>query len=141
VSSAKPRPAGKWLIYLVSGDFFIVPTARLRDLFVFVVLAHHRRGVLPFNVTKPHSPWQNSFAERLIGSIRRECLDHVLVLGERHLRRTLSRYFAYYRRTRTHLSLDRMPRAAGQLSGPKRGRVISIREVSGLHHRYVRRAA
>src|SRR5438093_1624319 len=53
-------------------------------------------------LTAPHSPWQNPFAERLIGSIRRECLNHVLVLGERHLRRTLARYFAYYHRARTH---------------------------------------
>src|SRR5437762_3508945 len=140
---------------LVSIDFFTVPTAGLRVLFVLVVLAHDRRRVLHFNVTAhptaawtaqqivdafpddsapsyllrdrdkiyghsfrqrvkdmgideiltaPHSPWQNPFAARLIGSIRRECLDHVLVLGERHLRRTLARYFAYYHRARTHLS-------------------------------------
>ena len=55
-------------------------------------------------LTAPHSPWQNPFAERLIGSIRRECLDHVLVLNERHLRRILTRYFAYYHRARTHLA-------------------------------------
>jgi putative transposase len=58
-------------------------------------------------LTAPSSPWQNPFAERLIGSIRRECLDHVLVLGERHLRRILTRYFGYYHRARTHLSLDK----------------------------------
>src|SRR6266581_1768269 len=55
----------------------------------------------------PHSPWQNPFAERLIGSIRRECLDHVLVLGESHLRRILARYFSYYHRARTHLALHK----------------------------------
>ena len=128
---------------LVAIDLFTVPTARLRVLFVLVVLAHHRRRVLHFNVTEhptaawtaqqivdtfpddsaptyllrdhdgiygpafrqrvkgmgiceiltaPHSPWQNPFAERLIGSIRRECLDHVLVLSERHLHRILTRY-------------------------------------------------
>src|SRR5205809_3504281 len=127
---------------LVSIDFFTVPTARLRVLFVFVVLAHDRRRVLHFNVTEhptavwtaqqivdafpadsapsyllrdrdklyghsfrqrvrgmaidefltaPHSLCQNPFAERLLGSIRRECLNHVLVLGERHLRRILAR--------------------------------------------------
>src|SRR5881296_609051 len=143
---------------LVALDFFTVPTVRLRVLFILVVLAHHRRRVLHFNVTEnptsawttqqlvdafpedcappyllrdrdsvyghvfqhrvkgmgihevltaPHSPWQNPFAERLIGSIRRECLDHVLVLSERHLRRILARYFAYYHRARTHLSLDK----------------------------------
>jgi putative transposase len=55
-------------------------------------------------LTVPHSPWQNAFAERLIGSIRRECLDHVVVFGERHLRRLLTAYFAYYHQARTHLS-------------------------------------
>jgi transposase InsO family protein len=133
---------------LASIDFFTVPTAGLRVLFVLVVLAHQRRRAVHFNVTEhptapwtaqqivdafpneiapcyvlrdrdtidghafrqrvtgmgiaeiqaaPHSPWQNPFAERLIGSIRRECLDHVLVLDERHLRRVLTRYFASYR--------------------------------------------
>ena len=137
-------------------------------LFVLVVLAHHRRRVVHFNVTEhptahwtaqqvveafpddsapsyllrdgdrvygqhfrhrvkgmrikevltaPHSPWQNPLAERLIDSIRRECLDHVIILGERHLRRLLTAYFGYYHRARTHLSLEQ-------------GR---------LHHRYVRR--
>jgi transposase InsO family protein len=58
-------------------------------------------------LTAPHSPWQNPFAERLIGSIQRECLNHVLVLGKRHLRRILIRYFAYYHQARTHLALDK----------------------------------
>ena len=58
-------------------------------------------------LTAPHSPWQNPFVERLIGSIRRECLRHVLVLNERHLRRILTRYFAYYHRARTHPALDK----------------------------------
>src|SRR5262245_44515594 len=147
----RPHPSQTWRTFLanhvhdlVSIDFFTVPTARLRVLFVLVVLAHHRRRVVHFNVTEhptalwtaqqivnafpddsapsyllrdrdraygqpfrdrvkgmqieevltaPHSPWQNPFAERMIGSIRRECLDHVLVLSERHLRRILARYF------------------------------------------------
>src|SRR5213593_1554807 len=177
---------------LVSVDFFTVPTARLRVLFVFVVLAHHRRRVLHFNITEhpttawttqqivdafpddsapsyllrdrdsvyghvfrqrlkgmgvgevltaPHSPWQNPYAERLIGSIRRECLNHVLVLGERHLRRILTRYFAYYHGARTHLSLDKDAPHGRPIEQPELGRVIPIREVGGLHHRYVRRAA
>jgi transposase InsO family protein len=92
-------------------------------------------------LTTPQSPWQNPFAERLIGSIRRECLNHVLVLGERHLRRTLAQYFAYYHRARTHLSLEKDAPYGRAIERPELGKVISIREVGGLHHRYVRRAA
>src|SRR2546428_8653405 len=92
-------------------------------------------------LTAPHSPWQNPFAERLIGSIRRECLNHVLVLGERHLLRTLARYFAYYHRARTHLSLDKDAPHCRPIERPELGKVIPIRQLGGLHHRYVRWAA
>ena len=92
-------------------------------------------------LTAPHSPWQNPFAERLIGSIRRECLDHVLVLSERHLRRILTRYFAYYHQARTHLSLDKDAPDGRPVEPPRTRQVIPIPEVGGLHHRYVRRAA
>ena len=177
---------------LVSLDFFTVPTARLRVPFVLVVLAHHRRRVVHFNVTEhptahwtaqqivdafpdntapsyllrdrdqvyghafrqrvkgmgigevlsaPSCPWQNPFAERLIGSIRRECLDHVLVLSERHLRRILTRYFGYYHRARTHLALDKDAPDGRPIKPPALGTIMSIPEVGGLHHRYVRRAA
>ena len=135
-----------------------MPTAGLRVLFVLLVLAHHRRRVLHFNITEhptaawtaqqiveafpdetapayllrdrdavygqafrhrlkalgisevlaaARSPWQNAFVERLIGSVRRECLDHMLVLGERHLRHILTGYFAYYHGARTHLALEK----------------------------------
>jgi putative transposase len=177
---------------LVSIDFFTVPTAGLRVLFVLVVLAHHRRRVVHFNITEhptthwtaqqivnafpddsapayllrdrdavygkqfrhrvrgmrieevltaPLSPWQNPFVERLIGSVRRECLDHVLVLGERHLRCVLTNYFAYYHRTRTHLSLAKDAPDGRPIEPPGSGTVIAIPEIGGLHHRYVRRAA
>ena len=177
---------------LVSIDFFTVPTARLRVLFVLVVLAHHRRRVLHFNVTEhptaawtaqqivdtfpddtspayllrdrdaiyghsfrqrvkgmqihevltaARSPWQNPFAERLIGSIRRECLDHVLVLSERHLRRVLTRYLVYYHRARTHLALQKDAPDVRPIERPEVGKVVQIPEVGGLHHRYIRRAA
>jgi len=177
---------------LVSIDFFTVPTARLRVLFVLVVLAHHRRRVVHFNVTEhptanwtaqqvvdafpdesapsyllrdrdqvfgrqfrhrmkglgieevltaPQSPWQNPFAERLIGSIRRECLNHVLVLGERHLRRILTRYLAYYHQARTHLALDKDARDLRPIELPAAGQIVQLPEVGGLHHRYVRPAA
>ena len=195
----RPQPSQTWRTFLanhvrdlVALDFFTVPTARLRVLFVLVVLVHHRRRVVHFNVTDhptahwtaqqvvdafpddsapsyllrdrdsvyghvfrqrvkgmgvgevltaPQSPWQNPFVERLIGSIRRECRNHVLVLGERHLRRTLARYFAYYHRARTHLSLDKDASHGRPIERSELGRVIPIREVGGLHHRYVRRAA
>jgi putative transposase len=177
--------------HLVSIDFFAVPTAGLRVLFVFVVLAHHRRRVLHFNITEhptaawtqqivdafpddtapayllrdrdttygdcfrqrvkgmriqealtaARSPWQHPFAERLIGSIRRECLDHVLILSERHLRHILTRYFAYYHHTRTHLSLTKDAPDGRAVERPELGKVVPIREVGDLHHRYVRCAA
>jgi putative transposase len=177
---------------LVSIDFFTVPTAGWRVLFVLVVVAHQRRRVLHFNVTEhptaawaaqqivetfpedsapsyllrdrdtvygqpfrqrvkgmrisevltaPQSPWQNPFVERLIGSVRRECLNHVLVLSERHLRRILTRYFAYYHRTRTHLSLEKDAPDGRPIDRPEVGTIVQIPEVGGLHHRYVRRAA
>src|SRR5205823_14962746 len=92
-------------------------------------------------LTAARCPWQNPFAERLIGSIRRECLDHVLVLSERHLRRILTRYFAYYHCTRTHLSLDKDTPYGRPAEPPRVGTIIPIPEVGGLHHRYVRRVA
>jgi putative transposase len=177
---------------LVSIDFFTVPTVRLHVLFVLVVLAHHRRRVIHFNVTEhptaawtaqqivdafpddsaasyllrdrdqvygeqfrhrvkgmridevltsPHSPWQNPFAERLIGSIRRECLNHVLVLGERHLRRILTHYFAYYHQARTHLALEKDSPDRRSIELPEAGKIVQLPEVGGLHHRYLRQAA
>ncbi len=91
-------------------------------------------------LTAPHSPWQDPFAERLIGSMRRECLNHIVVLGERHLRRILTAYFAYYHRARTH-SLDKDAPAGRPIEPPGPGMIIPIPEVGGLHHHYVRRAA
>jgi len=92
-------------------------------------------------LTAPQSPWQNPFAERLIGSLRRECLNHVLVLSERHLRRILIRYFTYYHQARTHLSLDKDAPDVRPAQLPAAGTIIEIPEVGGLHHRYVRFAA
>jgi transposase InsO family protein len=195
----RPRPSQTWRTFLdnhvrdlVSLDFFTVPTAGLRVLFVLVVLAHHRRRVVHFNVTEhptahwtaqqivdafpddsapsyllrdrdhvygeqfrhrvkgmgidevltaPHSPWQNPFAERVIGSIRRECLNHVLVLSERHLRRILTCYFAYYHQARTHLALDKDAPDLRPIERPAEGKNMQLPEVGGLHHRYLRQAA
>ena len=87
------------------------------------------------------SPWQNSYVERIIGSIRRECLDHLVICDERHLRRVLSFYFRYHHETRTHLSLDKDCLQARPIHLPNAGTIISFPKVGGLHHRYERRAA
>jgi transposase InsO family protein len=92
-------------------------------------------------LTAPHSPWQNPFAERLIGSIRRECLNHVLVPGEPHRRRILTRYVAYYHQARTHLALDKDAPGLRPIELPAAGKIVQLPEVGGLHHRYFRQAA
>jgi putative transposase len=92
-------------------------------------------------VSAPASPWQNPYAERLIGSVQRECLNHVIVIGERHLRRVLSAYLLYYHRARTHLSLEKDAPTPRRVHAPTEGRVVAFAEVGGLHHRYERRAA
>jgi transposase InsO family protein len=86
--------------------------------------------------TAPASPWQNSFAERLIGSIRRECLDHVIVLGEAHLRRILKSYACYYNETRKHLALDKDAPLSRTVK--RAGRILCRPVLGGLHHEYVR---
>jgi len=92
-------------------------------------------------ITAPLSPWQNPFAERLIGSIRRECLNPVFVLGERHLRRILTRYFAYGHQGRTHLALDTDAPELRPIQRPTTGKIVRRPEVGGLHHRDIRQAA
>jgi putative transposase len=92
-------------------------------------------------ITSPSSPWQNPYAERLIGSLRRECLDHVIVLSQAHLRRMLARYAFYYHGSRTHLSLKKDAPTPRRVQNSEEGRVIAFPEVGGLHHRYERRAA
>jgi putative transposase len=89
-------------------------------------------------ITAPRSPWQNPYVERLIGSIRRECLDHVIVLNERHLRRVLSSYCQYHHDSRTHLSLDKDCPWPRRVQLPSAGNIIAFPEVGGLHHRYER---
>ncbi len=86
-------------------------------------------------ITAARSPWQNGYVERLIGSIRRECLDHMIVLGERQLRRILQSYFEYYHRTRTHLSLAKDAPEPRAIELPESGEIIQIPQVGGLHHR------
>jgi putative transposase len=196
---SKQPPSPTWKTFLenhvtdfVSIDFFVVPTVRFKVLFVLVVLAHHRRRVVHFNVTEhptaqwtgqqiieafpwdtapehllrdrdgvygsqfqkrvkslgieevltaPRSPWQNAFVERVIGSIRRDCLDHVVVLNERHLKGMLTGYFNYYHRWRTHLSLEMDSPESRSVQPPALGTVVQLPEVGGLHHHYERLAA
>jgi len=87
------------------------------------------------------TPWQTPYVERLIGSIRRECLDHIIVINESSLRRTLKSFFAYYHNSRCHLALDKDSPETREVQPPSRGIVIEIPMVGGLHHRYERRAA
>jgi transposase InsO family protein len=189
-------PSQTWRTFLdnhlkdiVAVDFFTVPSATFRILFVFLALRHDRRFVVHFNVTAnptaqwtaqqvieafpyddaprfllrdrdsiygqhfknriknmgieevvtaARSPWQNPYVERIVGSLRRECLNHFIVLNERHLCRILHSYLEYYHKHRTHLSLNRNSPIEREVE--EKGEVISIPQVGGLHHRY-RRAA
>ena len=192
----KPKPPSQtWRTFLknhmfntCSMDFFTVPTATFKILFVFFIIHNERRKIIHFNVTSNptakwtgqqiveafpwetttkyiirdrdaiygevvktriknmnieqvvtayKSPWQNPFAERLIGSIRRECLDHVIVLSDGHVKEILKEYFAYYHHDRNHLSLDKdAPYKRPVQDKPKDGKLVELPRVGGLHHRY-----
>jgi putative transposase len=192
IARSKRPPSQTWKAFLdnhvtqlVSVDFFTVPTATFRVLFVLVELVHHRRRVVHFNVTEhptagwtgqqmveafpkdtapryllrdrdkiygcdfrqrirdmsikevlsaPASPWQRAFVERLIGSVRRDCLDHVNVLGEGHLRRILKSYLAYYHCSRTHLALAKDTPEPRAVQPPEMGDIVELPQVGGLHH-------
>jgi putative transposase len=88
--------------------------------------------------TAPRSPWQNAFVKRITGSIRRDGLDHVVVLNERHLKRILTSYFDYYHHWRTHLSLGMDSPESRSVQPPALGKVVQFPEVGGLHHHYER---
>jgi len=89
----------------------------------------------------PRSPWQSPYVERLIGSVRRECLDHAIVLNQAHLHRLLKSYFAYYHRSRTHLGLDKDAPEPRPVQAPGEGKIVAVPQVGGLHHRYERLVA
>jgi transposase InsO family protein len=138
------HPTAAWLSQQVTEAFpwDTVPRYLLRDRDASYGSAFSKRvevmGITEV-VTAPRSPWQNAYVERVIGSIRRECLDHVVILNERHLRRVLSSYVDYYHRSRTHLSLRKDCPDPRPIEG--RGTVIVLPQVGGLHHRYQRLAA
>jgi transposase InsO family protein len=115
---------------------------RDRDAIYGVVFSSRAQSMGIHEVkTAPRSPWQNPYVERLIGTLRRECLDHMVVLNETHLCRLLRDYLIYYHSARTHLSLDKdapEPRLVEHLD---QGRIVETPMVGGLHHRYTRQAA
>src|SRR5215468_6941114 len=92
-------------------------------------------------LSAPRSPWQRAYIERVIGTIRRECLDHVIVFSEAGLSRHLRGFADYYHRSRTHLGLQKDTPESRPVQAPEAGRIVAIPEVGGLHHRYERRAA
>jgi transposase InsO family protein len=134
-------PTAEWLAQQIVEAFpwDTAPTYLVRDNDGVYGQAFTRRvramGIRDHPIS-PRSPWQNAYAERLIGTLRRDCLDHVLIFGEWHLRRVLTLYSRYYNETRTHLGLgkDAPLRRAVQRSGT----IVSTPILSGLHHRYVR---
>lgn len=192
-------PSQSWRTFLmnhardiISVDFFTVPSATFRILYVFIVLSNQRRRVVHFNVTdspsaawtgqqiveafpwntapkyllrdrdgkygedfvrrveslgikqvliSARSPWRNPYVERVIGSIRRECVDHTIIVNERHLRRVLREYFQYYHSYRTHLGLMKECPKPRPVEPPEFGPINSEPIVGGLHHRYFRQAA
>ena len=115
---------------------------RDRDSIYGSIFKHRVKGMgVQQKLTAPRSPWQNPYAERFIGSLRRECLDHIIVFSERSLYRHLQRFVAYYHRSRTHLGLEKDTPESRPIQSADMGRIIAMPEVGGLHHRYERRAA
>jgi transposase InsO family protein len=193
------RPSPTWRSFLrnqaagiAAIDMFVVASGSFRLLYVMIILAHDRRKIVRFDVTRnptagwlarqiteafpwdtapryllrdrdssygqdfrkqvdamgitevvsaARSPWQNAYVERVIGSIRRECLDYIVIFNERHLRRVLASYADYYHRSRTHLSLDKDCPDPRPIMPSGSGRIVAIPQVNGLHHRYERLAA
>ena len=135
------HPTAEWIARQITEAFpwNDVPRYLIRDrdaAYGHVVMRRLRAMGIRDRPTAPRSPWQNGNVERLIGSIRRECTDHVLVFGETHLRRLLIAYMTYYNEARTHLSLGKD--APNHRPIERFGRIIAIPALGGLHHRYCR---
>ena len=131
------------LVFLKASPYDSAPRFLLRDRDgIYGSIFRHRVKNMGIEevLTAYRSPWQNPYAERLIGSIRRDCLDHVVVLNEGHLRRILAEYFAYYNRARAHLSLDRNAPIPRRVFGAQEGDVVAQPYMGGLHHCYTRAA-
>ena len=136
-----PHPTAEWVARQITEAFpwNEAPRYMIRDrdrIYGAVVTRRLRAMGIRDKPTAPASPWQNGFAERLIGSIRRECVDHIIVLGEVHLRRILKSYAHYYNAIRTHRSLDK---DAPVFRPVQQTGVVSSRAIlGGLHHHYAR---
>ena len=135
------HPTAEWVARQVVEAFpwDQAPTyfVRDRDGIYGAVVKRRLRGLgIRDRPIAPSSPWQNAYVERLIGSIRRECIDHVIILGEAHLRRIMSLYANYYNQTRTHLALGKDAPIGRSVESC--GRIIAEPMVAGLHHRYSR---
>ena len=143
--NATTNPTGRWTAQQLTEAFPFdeAPRFLIRDrdgIYGDVVRSRIANLGIKEVLTAPRSPWQNGYAERLIGSIRRECLDHIIVLNERHLIRILTEYFEYYHSDRPHQSLDGNSPTPREVEPPDQGRVVAESVLGGLHHRY-RRAA
>jgi transposase InsO family protein len=135
------RPTAEWLARQITEAFpwTTAPTYLVRDndrAYGYIFTARLRAMGIRDRPITPRSPWQNGIAERLIGTLRRECLDQIIVFGEAHLRRTLCAYAAYYNQTRTHLTLNKD--APIQRVVQRFGKIAAIPVLAGLHHQYVR---
>ena len=135
------NPTAEWVARQITEAFpwDMAPGYMIRDrdrVYGTVVTRRLRAMGIRDKPIAPASPWQNGFAERLIGSIRRECLDHIIVLGEVHLRRILKSYARYYNETRTHLALDKDAPLSRTVK--RAGRILCRPILGGLHHEYVR---
>jgi transposase InsO family protein len=140
-----PHPTARWTAQQVveAFPFDEAPRFLIRDHDgIYGVDFHDRVKHLGLEevVIAFRSPWQSPYVERLIGSVRRECLNHVIVFNEAHLLRILTEYFGYYHEARSHLSLDRNAPVPRKVEPPSQGRIIAIPHVGGLHHRYTRAA-
>ncbi len=193
VKSREPKSSQRWGTFIrnhmdvtAACDFFVVPTATFKVMYVFVVLSHARRELLHVNVTQhptaawtarqireafpwrvprmllhdrdriygwefkemlkalgirslrsaPRSPWQNAYVERAIGTLRRECTDHIIPMGRRHLLRVLNEFVGYHNESRPHQSLDRNTPLGRAIEST--GEVHARPILNGLHHRYFR---
>lgn len=140
------NPTAEWTVQQVTEAFpwEVAPRHLIRDQECKYGAIYKYRLDAMGTVDKPvapRAPWQNAYVERVIGTLRRECLDHVIVGNERHLRRILNLYMAYYNHLRSHLYLNKDPPIHRPISQQLNGRDVSFPEVGGLHHRYERIAA